>query len=61
MAQNGAGVLSGFVPLLATAWVAGAGIHWWPAAVMLAVIALVTGLAGLVALRISQPIAAFKP
>src|SRR5699024_38269 len=36
MSQNAAGMISGFIPLLATGFVASAGDHWWPAAAMLA-------------------------
>ncbi|OYO22088.1 MFS transporter [Enemella dayhoffiae] len=60
MSQNFAGVLSGFVPMLATAWVAAAGKQWWPAAVLLGIIALITLIGGLVAPRNSVHLPGFK-
>ncbi|MGY4721036.1 MFS transporter [Naumannella cuiyingiana] len=60
MAQNLAGVISGFMPLLATALVAGAGQHWWPAAVLLIAIAALTGLGGILGPRYAVPLAGFR-
>lgn len=60
LAQNAAGMLSGFVPLLATGFVASAGNHWWPAAVMLIVISAFTAFAGAVAPRLSVHLPGFK-
>ncbi|WOF22718.1 MFS transporter [Microbacterium betulae] len=59
LAQNGAGVVSGIVPLLATAFVASAGDAWWPAAVMLVVIAVVTAVCGRLAPSLSQRLEGF--
>ncbi|WP_449281734.1 MFS transporter [Leucobacter sp.] len=60
LAQNVAGMLSGFIPLLATGFVAAAGNHWWPAAAMLAFLSLFTAVAGAVAPRISVKLPGFK-
>lgn len=60
MAQNLAGVLSGFFPLIATALVAGAGDHWWPAATMLFLVSAATAIAGLFIPRLSVPLPGFK-
>lgn len=54
MAQNGAGALSGLVPLLATALLAATGGAWWPAPLMLIVLAAVTVVGGRLAPRYSQ-------
>ncbi|TJY72575.1 MHS family MFS transporter [Arthrobacter sp. CAU 1506] len=59
-AQNTAGMLSGFIPLLATGLVASAGNHWWPAAVMLVFLSLFTAVAGAVAPRMSVNLPGFK-
>lgn len=59
-AQNGAGVLAGFVPLAATALVATASNHWWPAAVLLIVLSLVTAFAGWIAPKLSVSLPGFK-
>jgi MFS family permease len=59
-AQNTAGMLSGFVPLLATGLVASAGNHWWPAAAMLVFLSLFTAVAGIVAPRMSVDLPGFK-
>ncbi|WP_425547657.1 MFS transporter [Brevibacterium daeguense] len=59
-AQNTAGMLSGFVPLLTTAMVAAAGNHWWPAAALLVVVSVFTAFAGFVAPRMSQDLPGFK-
>ncbi|QBE49149.1 MFS transporter [Leucobacter triazinivorans] len=60
MAQNVAGMLSGFIPLLATGFVAAAGNHWWPAAAMLAFLSLFTAVAGALAPRMSVKLPGFK-
>ncbi|RGE19281.1 MFS transporter [Leucobacter sp. wl10] len=60
LAQNVAGMLSGFIPLLATGFVAAAGNHWWPAAAMLAFLSLFTAVAGAVAPRMSVKLPGFK-
>ncbi|WP_062240484.1 MFS transporter [Brevibacterium epidermidis] len=60
MAQNAAGMLSGFIPLLATSFVASTGDHWWPAAAMLVFLSLFTAFAGFVAPRMSVDLPGFK-
>ncbi|MBL3685584.1 MFS transporter [Leucobacter zeae] len=60
MAQNVAGMLSGFIPLLATGFVAGAANHWWPAAAMLVFLSLFTAVAGAIAPRLSVHLPGFK-
>ncbi|WP_125099362.1 MFS transporter [Leucobacter chromiireducens] len=60
MAQNVAGMLSGFIPLLATGFVAAANDHWWPAAAMLVFLSLFTAVAGVVAPRLSVKLPGFK-
>lgn len=60
MAQNVAGMLSGFIPLLATGFVAAAGDHWWPAAAMLVFLSLFTAVAGAIAPRMSVKLPGFK-
>lgn len=60
MSQNLAGVVAGFVPFMATAWVAAADKHWWPAAALLAGIALLTLIGGLLAPRHSVDLPGFK-
>ena len=59
-AQNGAGVLAGFVPLAATASVALVDNHWWPAAVLLIVLSLLTAIAGWIAPKLSVNLPGFK-
>ena len=59
-AQNTAGMLSGFVPLLTTAMVASVDNHWWPAAALLVAVSLFTAFAGIVAPRMSQDLPDFK-
>lgn len=58
--QNVAGMISGFVPLMATALVASAGNHWWPAAAMLVFLSLFTLVAGVIAPRMSVDLPGFK-
>jgi hypothetical protein len=53
-------MVSGFVPLLATGLVAAAGKHWWPAAVILVVVSLLTAGAGVIAPGMSVPLPNFK-
>ncbi len=60
MAQNAAGMLSGFIPLLATGFVSAANGHWWPAAAMLAFLSLFTAFAGAIAPRLSVDLPGFK-
>ncbi|UOQ57414.1 MFS transporter [Leucobacter allii] len=60
MAQNVAGMLSGFIPLLATGFVAGAANHWWPAAAMLVFLSLFSAVAGAIAPRLSVKLPGFK-
>lgn len=60
LSQNIAGMLAGAVPILATAFVAGAGMHWWPAALMLMVIALFTAVSGLISPKLSVKLENFK-
>lgn len=59
-AQNAAGMLAGFVPLVATGTVAAASNHWWPAALLLTALSLFTALAGVLAPRMSVPLPGFK-
>ncbi|MFD5598880.1 MFS transporter [Leucobacter sp. NPDC058333] len=60
LAQNAAGMLSGFIPLLATGFVAAAADHWWPAAAMLIFLSLFSAFAGAVAPRLSVNLPGFK-
>ena len=60
LAQNTAGMLSGFIPVLATGFVASAGDHWWPAAAMLVFLSLFTAVAGAIAPRLSVNLPGFK-
>lgn len=60
IASNAAGMLSGFIPLLATGFVAAAADHWWPAAAMLVGLSAFTAIAGALAPRLSVPLAGFK-
>lgn len=60
LAQNVAGMLSGFIPLLATGFVASAANHWWPAAAMLVFLSLFTVVAGVIAPRLSVRLPGFK-
>ena len=60
LAQNAAGMLSGFIPLLATGFVAAAADHWWPAAAMLIFLSLFSAFAGAVAPRLSVDLPGFK-
>ena len=59
-AQNVAGMVSGFVPLLAISLVASAANHWWPAAAMLVFLSLFTAVAGVIAPRMSVNLPGFK-
>lgn len=60
LAQNTAGMISGFIPVLATGFVASAGDHWWPAAAMLIFLSLFTAVAGAIAPRLSVHLPGFK-
>ncbi|WP_225735680.1 MFS transporter [Gulosibacter chungangensis] len=60
MAQNIAGMISGFIPLMATAFVASAANHWWPAAAMLVFLSLFTACSGLITPRMSVKLPGFK-
>ena len=60
LAQNVAGMVSGFIPLLATGFVASANEHWWPAAAMLVFLSLFTAVAGSIAPRLSVNLPGFK-
>ena len=60
MSQNVAGMISGFIPMLATGFVASAGNHWWPAAAMLVFLSLFTAFAGAIAPRLSVDLPGFK-
>lgn len=58
--QNVAGMLSGFIPLLAVSVTAAADKHWWPAATILIVLSLFTAVAGYLAPRMSVDLPGFK-
>jgi len=60
LAQNVAGMLSGFIPLLATGLVAATANHWWPAAAMLVFLSLFTAVAGAISPRLSVALPGFK-
>lgn len=60
LAQNVAGMISGFIPLVATALVAAASSHWWPAAAMLIFLSLFTAVAGIITPRLSVELPGFK-
>jgi len=45
--SNSAGVISGFIPLVATALVAAAGTSFWPGAIILLVVSALTAISGL--------------
>lgn len=60
LAQNVAGMISGFIPLVATAFVAAASSHWWPAAAMLIFLSLFTAVAGIITPRLSVDLPGFK-
>ncbi|WP_125612612.1 MFS transporter [Specibacter cremeus] len=59
-AQNIAGMISGFIPLVATGLVASAAGHWWPAAAILVFLSLFTAVAGVIAPRLSVSLPGFK-
>jgi MFS family permease len=46
ISYNLGGVVSGFVPLIATAWLAAAGGHFWAPALLLVILALLTAIGG---------------
>src|SRR5690606_29150798 len=60
LAQNRAGVLPSFVPLMAIALIALVDNHWWPAAVLLVILSLATAVAGALAPRLSVNLPGFK-
>lgn len=60
MASNGAAIVGGFVPMIATSVTAAAGGAWWPAAVMLTVISLLTALGAALAPRMSVDLGDFR-
>lgn len=60
LAQNLAGAVTGFIPMLIIALMTGAGDHWWPAAALLAVVAFITALSAYLAPRLSVNLAGFK-
>lgn len=60
MAQNVAGMVSGFIPMIATALVASAANHWWPAAAMLVFLSLFTAASALISPRMSVNLPGFK-
>ena len=53
LSANVAGVVSGFVPLVASAFLAGAGGASWTAALLLIVIALITAISGMLAPKVA--------
>lgn len=57
---NGANVLSGFTPLVATALVTATGDAWWPAALLLIFFAACSILGGILAPKFSQQYAGYK-
>jgi len=60
VANNTAAMIAGFVPLLVTSLVAAAHDHWWPAALVLALISLITASAGAIAPKFSVDLPGFK-
>ena len=60
LAQNIAGMVSGFIPLMATGFVASAANHWWPAAAMLVFLSLFTAASALISPRLSVKLPGFK-
>ncbi|THJ66260.1 MHS family MFS transporter [Arthrobacter echini] len=58
--QNVAGMLSGFIPLLAVSLTAAADRQWWPAATILVVLSLFTAVAGYLAPRMSVDLPGFR-
>jgi MFS family permease len=60
IASNLAGVISGFVPLIATAFLSASGQQFWPSAVILIVISLFTVVAGALVPRLSVPVKGLK-
>lgn len=60
LAQNTAGMISGFIPLLATGFVASTDGSWWPAAAMLVFLSLFTAFAGAIAPKLSVKLPGFK-
>ncbi|WP_120520133.1 MFS transporter [Arthrobacter celericrescens] len=60
IAANTAGLVSGFVPLIATAFLAASGDQIWPAILILVAVALFTLVAGLLVPRLSIPVKGLK-
>ena len=60
LAQNIAGMVAGFIPLMATGFVASAANHWWPAAAMLVFLSLFTAASALISPRLSVKLPGFK-
>lgn len=60
LAQNVAGMLSGFIPMAATALVSMAANHWWPAAAILVFLSLFTAASALLTPRMSVDLPGFK-
>ena len=56
ISANLSAMVSGFVPMLATVFLAATDNAWWPAPAMLAVIAAITGICSLIAPRVSEDI-----
>ena len=53
-------MISGFIPLLATGFVASTDGAWWPAAAMLVFLSLFTAFAGAIAPKLSVKLPGFK-
>lgn len=60
MASNGAAIIGGFVPVVATAITAAAHGAWWPAALLLAGISLLTALGAALAPRLSVDLGGYR-
>ena len=56
ISANLSAMVSGFVPMLATVFLAATDNAWWPAPAMLAVIAAITGICSFIAPRVSEDI-----
>ncbi|MGR4010190.1 MFS transporter [Leucobacter sp. 1207-22] len=57
---NGANVISGLTPLVATALVTATGDAWWPAALLLVIFAVLSIVGGLLAPKLSQQYEGYK-
>lgn len=60
VANNTAAMVAGFIPLVVTGLVAAADDAWWPAALMLALISIITAVCGAIAPRFSVTLPGFK-